>query len=439
MTAFSDSDWLPMDTFEALPEDALQQLENSMPHRQFAQGEHLIHQGDIGEEMYVITSGHAVIMTEDDSGQRHVIARTGPGDVLGEMALLAREPRTADAIAQDEVVTRVLSAKTFHSLKDTYPEFSRFLTRLVATRVGGRDRDVLVDRNMHGYRITRRLGRGGMAVVYEAVGDDGQLVALKMMSHRLVCDQRSRDFFHREADIIETFDHPNIVKMLGRFEMFYTYFIVVEFIDGLSLFELIRYNGPLPADDVQAIFGQLAKAIDYAHQSGITHRDIKPGNVMVSRNGTVKLMDFGLAKPTADNSDADRVLVGTPGYMAPELFNQGEPGPKSDLFAMGCLAVELLTGQKLFNQSQPHEFVAAVAKWSGWDPKSLDITIPEELANAITSWLDPSPQNRMANLESISQWAATVQLPDDVDILDSFDEFDPTWTEDDALDSTETF
>jgi serine/threonine protein kinase len=150
-------------------------------------------------------------------------------------------------------------------------------------------------------------------------------------------------------------------------------------------------------------------------------------------------MDFGLAKPTTDNNDDDRVLVGTPGYMAPELFKQGEPGPKSDLFAMGCLAVELLTGQKLFGQSQPHEFVAAVAKWSGWDPESLDITIPKELANAITSWLDPSPQNRMANLESISQWAATVQLPDDVDILDSFDEFDPTWTEDDALDSTETF
>ena len=174
MTDFVTTGWKTQDTFDELPPDAVSLLETCLQERHFQQGEHLIHQGDIGDEMFVISSGHALVMTEDEQGQRHVIARTGPGDVLGEMSLLASEPRTADAIAQEPLVARVLSASTFHTLIASYPEFSQFLTRLIATRVGGSDRDVLVGRDMDGFRIVRRLGRGGMAVVYEATGTDGQ-------------------------------------------------------------------------------------------------------------------------------------------------------------------------------------------------------------------------------------------------------------------------
>lgn len=450
MTEFSDSSWLPMDTFDELPDDALLVLKDCLEERQFAEGEHLIRQGDIGEEMFVITSGHAMVMTEDDEGQRHSIARTGPGDVLGEMALLAREPRTADAIAQEPVVAQVLSATAFHSLIESHPEFSQFLTRLMATRIGGKDRDVMVGRDMHGHRITRRLGRGGMAVVYEATGSSGETVALKMLSHRLVCDEHSRDLFQREADIIETFDHPNIVNMLGRFAMFYTYFIIVECIDGMSLYELIRNNGPLPEADVRAILGQLVTALDYAHRSEIIHRDIKPGNVMVDRSGQMKLMDFGLAKPTGTSSDTDRLLVGTPGYIAPELFEGNPPGPENDLFAMGCLAVELLIGRKLFGQKTIADFVETIRKWAGWDRSTLGFEIEEDLAEVIRGWLEPLPENRTGSLELVSQWATGVELPEDIEIIDFADQpdnetgsfkssdLDPTWLADDGPDSTET-
>jgi len=450
MTESSDSSWLPMDTFDELPDDALSVLEDCLEEREFAEGDHLIRQGEIGEEMFVITSGHAMVMTEDDEGQRYAIARTGPGDVLGEMALLAREPRTADAIAQEPVVAQVLSASAFHSLIETYPEFSRFLTRLMATRVGGKERDVLVGRDMHGHHITRRLGRGGMAVVYQAIDPAGDTVALKMLSHRLVCDQHSRDLFQREADIIETFDHPNIVNMLGRFEMFYTYFIIVEYIDGMSLYELIRINGPLPEADVRAILGQLVTALDYAHRSEIIHRDIKPGNVMLGRDGQVKLMDFGLAKPTGTSSDTDRLLVGTPGYIAPELFEGNQPGPENDLFAMGCLAVELLVGGKLFGQKTIADFIETVREWRGWDRKTLGFEIGEDLAEVIRGWLEPLPENRIGSLELVSPWAAGVELPLDAEIIDFADQpddatgssessdLDPTWLADEEADSTET-
>ena len=428
MTDFVTTDWMTQDTFDGLPPDAVSLLETCLQERHFQQGEHLIHQGDIGDEMFVISSGHALVMTEDEQGQRHVIARTGPGDVLGEMSLLASEPRTADAIAQEPLVARVLSASTFHTLIESYPEFSQFLTRLIATRVGGSDRDVLVGRDMDGFRIVRRLGRGGMAVVYEATGTDGQKVALKMMSHRLVCDERSRAAFQREADIIETFDHPNIVNMLGRFAMFYTFFIIVEYIDGKSLYELVYDSGPLPAASVRKILGQLVQGLGYAHDSEIIHRDIKPGNVMITRDGQIKLMDFGLAKPTNATSSDDRVLVGTPGYMAPELLTRGEPGPASDLFAMGCLAVELLDGTKLFAQTTVSDVFTAVTRWRGWNPSSLGLQIDDELAEVITSWLAPEPADREANFEHIAGWADSVEWPEEIEILDPEDLADPEET-----------
>lgn len=428
MTDFVTTDWMTQDTFDGLPADAVSLLETCLQERHFQQGEHLIHQGDIGDEMFVISSGHALVMTEDEQGQRHVIARTGPGDVLGEMSLLASEPRTADAIAQEPLVARVLSASTFHTLIESYPEFSQFLTRLIATRVGGSDRDVLVGRDMDGFRIVRRLGRGGMAVVYEATGTDGQKVALKMMSHRLVCDERSRAAFQREADIIETFDHPNIVNMLGRFAMFYTFFIIVEYIDGKSLYELVYGSGPLPAASVRKILGQLVQGLGYAHDSEIIHRDIKPGNVMITRDGQIKLMDFGLAKPTNATSSDDRVLVGTPGYMAPELLTGGEPGPASDLFAMGCLAVELLDGTKLFAQTTVSDVFTAVTRWRGWNPSSLGLQIDDELAEVITSWLAPEPADREANFERIAGWADSVEWPEEIEILDPEDRADPEET-----------
>ena len=179
--------------------------------------------------------------------------------------------------------------------------------------------------------------------------------------------------------------------MLGRFAMFYTFFIVVEHIDGKSLHELIHDGGPLPAASVRKILGQLVQGLGYAHDSEIIHRDIKPGNVMITRDGQIKLMDFGLAKPTNANSADDRVLVGTPGYMSPELLTGGEPSPASDLFAMGCLAVELLDGDRLFGQTTVNAFMAAVKCWEGWSPSNLELRIDDELADVIASWLAPVP------------------------------------------------
>ncbi|GIS59041.1 MAG: hypothetical protein CM1200mP2_12660 [Planctomycetaceae bacterium] len=374
MTDFVTTNWISQDTFDGLPPDAVSLLETCFQERHFRQGEHLIHQGDIGEEMFVISSGDALVMTEDEQGQRHVIARTGPGDVLGEMALLACEPRTADAIAQEPLVARVLPASTFHTLIESYPEFSQFLTRLIATRVGGPDRDVLVGRDMDGFRITRRLGRGGMAVVYKATGPGGQKVALKMMSHRLVCDERSE----RRSNGKPTSSRPSITRTSSTCSAVSR--CSTHSSSSSSTSTESRWTSwsttaarclPLPCGKSSANFPGTqirSRFRDHSprHQAG--QRDDHPRR-------PDQLMDFGLAKPTNANSSDDRILVGTPGYMAPELLNGGEPGPASDLFAMGCLAIELLDGTKLFAQTTVKDFVTVVRQWKGWDPSSLGLQI----------------------------------------------------------------
>jgi CRP-like cAMP-binding protein len=427
--------WLHSDAFAELPSAAILLLEQCTRERSFSRGEHLIRQGKIGEEMFFVTSGQVAVVTEDLDGHQHIIAHTGPGEILGEMALLAREPRTAHAIAEESVVARVLAVADFHTLVARHPEFSQFLTQLVATRVGGSDRDVLVGRNMEGYRIVRRLGRGGMAVVYEAVDEHDRQVALKMMSHRLVFDEGSRDLFQQEADIIASFDHPHIVRMLGRFSMFYTYFIVVEFIDGLSLHDLLQRKRGLPHAMVRRILGQLVQALGYAHDSGIIHRDIKPGNVMITREGRVKLMDFGLAKPVGARTAGNRLLVGTPGYMAPEQFEQASLQPATDVFSLGCLAVELLTGKKLFDQSSINKLLEAVTAWPGWDPSSLPVQLDSDLADVLAGWLSPDPADRFARFEEVADWAGPVDASAVIKPLEAEDP-DVTRIEDPGLDST---
>ena len=132
--------------------------------------------------------------------------------------------------------------------------------------------------------------------------------------------------------------------------------------------------------------------------------------------------------PTNATSSDDRVLVGTPGYMAPELLTGGEPGPASDLFAMGCLAVELLDGTKLFAQTTVSDVFTAVTRWRGWNPSSLGLQIDDELAEVITSWLAPEPADREANFERIAGWADSVEWPEEIEILDSEDLADPEET-----------
>jgi hypothetical protein len=397
--------------FSLLPAPVVRLIESNMEIRSFEAGEFLIQQDTPGTSLIVLCDGEVEISTSDDQGNRRVLTRTSHVQVLGEMALLTRQPRNADVVALATVRALVLPAEQFHELAGRYPEISEVLTLMLAERLGvpGRD-DVLAGKTLDSYRICSRLGRGGMAVVYEARHiDSDQHVALKMMSHRLVYDRDALDQFQAEADIIQSFDHENIVKLFGRFSAFHTYFIVMEFADGILLREYINRCGVVPVDEFRKSFGQIAKALNYAHQAGIIHRDVKPANIMVTRDGVIKLMDFGLATPAIGTSPANNRVVGTPRYMAPEQLVGGRLTTAADLFSLGCVGYEMLTGKVLNDDENVIELLRRHSNWEVPNIRSAFPQLDAEVCSVVEQCLQEDPDERRLDFDMVSNWAEPIE------------------------------
>lgn len=400
--------------FNTLPADLVDGLDAQMVERTYSANEYLTRQGDPGDCLFLIRKGTVGIVVQDEYGVAHEIDRSSAGDILGEMALLTEEPRSASLIAQDTVTAMLLPADKFHAAALKNPEIGEVLAKLLAQRLGGQRRDVLAGKTFNKYRIVRRLGRGGMAIVYEGAHlEDARRVALKMLSHRLVYDKASLVWFHREADIVESFDHPNIVRMFGRFKAFKSYFIVMEFCDGITLERLVRLNGPLSQDDFRKTFGQIASAVLYAHQREVVHRDIKPVNLMLNFDGTVKLMDFGLAKPINElepTSEVDNYIVGTPRYMAPEQLKGREISEVTDYFALGCTGYKLLTGDTLFPEHDVTKLRAIHDRWKVPDFSAQRPELAPDICELLTGCLQRRRSKRVCNLAKYATWAAPLEV-----------------------------
>jgi serine/threonine protein kinase len=203
---------------------------------------------------------------------------------------------------------------------------------------------VLSDR----YRIVARLGRGGMGEVYRA--DDlrlGQPVALKFLPANAWGDQRLIDLLTAEVRIGRQLSHPNVCRLYDLVEAGGQFFVAMEFVEGEDLGELLRKAGRLPADRVLRIMRDIANGLAAAHELGVIHRDLKPSNVMIDPRGRARIADFGLALTRAERGGGE--VAGTPAYMAPEQL-EGKPATaRSDLYALGLIALEMLTGERLYD------------------------------------------------------------------------------------------
>ena len=382
--------------FAKLPPLLLTEIESQLEDLVFPPDTYLTHEGDPGDGLFIVQSGEAQVRTRSESGEPRVLATCGNGEILGEMALLTDEPRTADLVASNDVTAKFLPVTVFEDLAGKYPVISRLLTELLADRLGQSGHDALAGKTLDQFRIVKRLGKGGMAIVYKAEHVDTALpVALKMMSHRLVYDINALKLFQREARIIEGFNHPNIVRMIGRFKAFRSFFIVMEYCDGIPLDKVIRKDGPLTTERFCEIFRQLCDALAYAHERNVVHRDIKPSNVLLTADGTVKLMDFGLANPLDTESDEQRgVIAGTPRYMAPEQLRGDDVNTRADLFSLGCTAWKLLTGKDLVT----HRSLAGIQKrHDNWEAPEFD-NVPADIATYLRTCLAFAPEDRSVDL-----------------------------------------
>jgi predicted Ser/Thr protein kinase len=403
--------FIASEPFRQMRPALLDQVFRATIERRFEPGEHVIRQGTAGDALMVVLEGRAEVIVRVEQEQSWPIAEVSMGSVIGEMALVTEDLTTADVVASTPLRALALPSERFHAIAATHPELTIVLTDLVADRLGRSLRDGLGGKVLEGYRIVGCVGRGGMAVVYEAIElATGEHVALKMLSHRLVYRPEFVSRFEREARLLQTLEHANIARLRGTFPAFRTEFMVMEFCAGASLGACLEKHRPFPEDQGRRVLGQIASALAFVHERGIVHRDLKPGNVLVMRSGRVKLTDFGLAKEarpiTDDTASLAESTVGTPFYMAPEQMMGDDSGPAADIFAFACLAYEIVAGRRPFDaaslsalQRQKLAFVVPPAR-------DLGRGISEELRELIVRGLDKDPQKRLVSLSGTAAWAA---------------------------------
>ena len=222
-------------------------------------------------------------------------------------------------------------------------------------------------------------------------------VAVKLLAEHLADDPAFVSRFQREAQAAARLVHPNIVQVFdsGRDERSGRYFIVMEYIEGSSCAEILRDDGWMEVDEAVAILEQACDGLDYAHRHGVIHRDVKPGNLLRSREGEVKLADFGIAK-AAEQSSITQVgsVLGTAAYLAPEQARGEEAGARADLYALGVVAYQLISGRLPYEASSLTELALKQQQEVPASLDSLVAAVTPELAEAIAIALALDPQDR---------------------------------------------
>jgi eukaryotic-like serine/threonine-protein kinase len=260
------------------------------------------------------------------------------------------------------------------------------------------------------YRVIGRLGVGGMSTVMLAVDERlERKVAVKLLAEHLAEDAMFVSRFKREALAAARLVHPNVVQVFdfGFDQATHQHFIVMEHVSGQSCAELLRDRGHLDVDQVVDIVTQACRGLDYAHRNGVVHRDVKPGNLLVSDSGVVKLADFGIARAT-DQSSITQVgsVLGTAAYLSPEQARGDEAGPRADLYSLGVVAYQLLSGRLPYEASSLSELALKQQRESPTPLDQLNPHVPPELAEAvalsISVYADERPATAMELADLIS-------------------------------------
>jgi tRNA A-37 threonylcarbamoyl transferase component Bud32/uncharacterized Tic20 family protein len=250
------------------------------------------------------------------------------------------------------------------------------------------------------YQITERVGSGGFATVYKAQDTkSGQPVALKILREQYVEDELFIERFRNEAETIRSLpDNPHIVKPIDYGKVGKTYYLAMEFLEGQDLDRVLLQQGALPIDQAVDIAGQIADALAVAHSKQVVHRDVKPQNVKLMPSGTAKMLDFGIARATEDTHLTQTgTFIGTPPYMAPEIWEGQDASPRTDIYSLGVVLYEMIAGHPPFQADNP---AAIMRQHLFEEPRPLNVVrvdTPPRIAWTVTRCLAKSPADRYAS------------------------------------------
>ncbi|MGH3135788.1 MAG: protein kinase domain-containing protein, partial [Gaiellaceae bacterium] len=258
-----------------------------------------------------------------------------------------------------------------------------------------------------GYRVEELIGRGGMGEVYRA--HDGRLdrnVALKILAPRFADDEAFRDRLLRESRLAASLDHPNVVPVYDAGEADGRFFLSMRYVEGTDLRALLRRDGALAPERALEIASQVAGALDAAHAKGLVHRDVKPSNVLIDERGHCYLADFGLTQSVSDRGQpTDGSVLGTLDYVAPEQIRGGEVDGRADVYSLGCLLFECLTGEVPFGR--PSEVATLYAHLEDEAPRPSDRrpNLPAELDDVLGRAMAKDPDDRQPTCAALVEEA----------------------------------
>ncbi len=258
------------------------------------------------------------------------------------------------------------------------------------------------------YRVIGLLGTGGMARVYRARDELlGREVALKVLSERLSSDRSFVERFRREAQNAAGLNHPNIVALYDYGDEDNRYFIVMELIEGRSLSEVLDDDGALMPERAAEIARDTANGLGRAHEAGIVHRDIKPHNIMITNNGQTKVTDFGIARALGGDAEATMtqtgMVIGTAAYLSPEQAQGNPVDARSDVYSLGCVLHEALTGDAPFSGDTPLSIAYKHVRETPERPSAVNSDVPEALDAIVMKAMSKNPDNRYANANEMAE------------------------------------
>lgn len=372
---------------------AIWSLLNCLRRQGARSGDFLIKQGDAGDRLFIIQEGRCLVLVDKEE-KRHQVAQLGAGDVVGEMAVLTGEPRYASVIADTDMKLWELGKEDFTLVSRRYPDLLMFLTELVSKRLESSSHTA--NRTVGKYMINLKLGHGAWGIIYQGVHIGLNMpVAVKMLKHQWSMDEDFREKFLKEAKVIAVLNHKNIVQVFDIEESYKTLFIIMEYLEGNSLEDLLKQRGTLPWPQAAAFLMQICSGLEYGHRKGIVHQDIKPANIQILANDQIKILDFGLACPVGSENFE---MEGTVQYMSPEQINRDPVDAKTDIYNLGITAYEMVTGQRPYPEDDLAALMDLHVNEDIPDPALLVPDLPRELQRFIVKSCARDPGQRYQNM-----------------------------------------
>ena len=369
-------------------------LLKDLTYKHVTAGNRFIIQGEKGDVAFIIQRGSCMVIVEK-KGEYHPVGHRGEGDIVGVMSLLTGEPRNAHVEAETDMELWVLKKKQFDSISTEDPDLVAFLTELIADRFDSKR--PIADRTIGKYLATDIIGRGGFSLVYKGFHLGLNMpVAIKMMRHDMAMDPEFLANFHNEAKNIAKLNHENIVKVHDIEERYRTVFIIMEYLEGESLNDMLARLKTIPPPLAVNFLVQIATGLRYAHRKGIIHRDINSKNIMIQRDDHLKILDFGLACPVGTE---DFSSLGTLSYMAPEQIESDPLDQRTDIYAMGIAAYEMVVGERPFPEEDVRFLTKCHLSQDIPDPALKTPDLPEKLRSFILTAGRRDPQQRYQDMD----------------------------------------